>query len=209
MSRAQLKRNKPVLGLVGGIGAGKTSVARILKTLGAAVIDSDRLAHEEFRDPEVVATLVRWWGGGIRSADGTIDRKAVAEVVFRSPEEIERLEGLLYPRLAARREALIARYEADPAVRAIVLDAPKLYEAGVDRLCHAVVFVDAERELRLQRVAAARGWTEVELVLRENNLEPLDKKKAIADYTVVNHSSIAELRREIERVFASVLARFS
>jgi len=209
VSRAQLKRNKPVLGLVGGIGAGKTSVARILKTLGAAVIDSDRLAHEEFRDPEVVATLVRWWGGGIRSADGTIDRKAVAEVVFRSPEEIERLEGLLYPRLAARREALIARYEADPAVRAIVLDAPKLYEAGVDRLCHAVVFVDAERELRLQRVAAARGWTEVELVLRENNLEPLDKKKAIADYTVVNHSSIAELRREIERVFASVLARFS
>ena len=209
MSRAQPKRNKPVLGLVGGIGAGKTFVATVFKELGAAVIDSDRLVHEELCDPEVAAELRQWWGGAVGTADGGIDRQAVAEIVFKNPGELDRLERLLYPRLARRRAALVADYQADPSVRAILLDAPKLYEAGVNKECDAVIFVEADRDLRMRRVAASRGWTEAELIRRENNLEPLDRKKALADYVVVNHSSVAELRSEIERVFASVLTRFS
>jgi len=209
LSRAQPKRNKPVVGLVGGIGAGKTAVARIFEELGAAVIDSDRLVHAELRDPEVAAVLRQWWGDAVCSADGEVDRKAVARIVFSNPGDLDRLEGLLYPRLARRRAALLADYQADPKIRAILLDAPKLYEAGVDKECDGVIFIDADRDLRVQRVAASRGWTQEELIRRENNLEPLDRKKALADYIVVNHSSFAELRSEIERVFASVLTSFS
>ena len=205
MSRGSQGRRKPVIGLAGGIGSGKSTVARILESLGAAILDSDRMAHEELREPEVVDQLVRWWGGSVRSADGGADRRAVAKIVFEAPDELARLEGLIYPRLARRRKALFAVLEGDPAVRAIVLDAPKLYEAGLDRLCDAVVFVEADRSARLARLAASRGWTDADLSRRENLQSPLDRKRARADYSVANHADVRALRSKVEQVFLSVL----
>ena len=209
MSRRDLKRKKPVVGLAGGIGAGKSSVARVLESLGAAVIDSDRQCHVEFDDPEVVATLRRWWGDAVCGPGGEVDRQALAGIVFDNPAELARLEGLLYPRLARRREELLGTYEADPQVRAIVLDSPKLFEAGLNELCDAVIFVDASRSVRARRLAETRGWTEKTLQKRETLLKPLDMKRALADHVVVNHSSIAALRSQVERVFSSVLAALS
>lgn len=203
------KRNKPIIGLTGGIGAGKSSVALILSSLGAAVIDFDKLSHDEFRGGEVISTLLSWWGDRICPGGSAIDRSAVAAIVFEDRSELARLEGLLYPRLAKRRDVLIATYMADPDVKAVLLDAPKLYEAGLEKMCDAVIFVDADRQIRAQRLVGSRGWTEAELIKRENSLEPLDSKRKIADYVVVNHSSIADLRPGVERIFASVLADFS
>ncbi len=205
-SRARPKRTKPVFGLAGGIGAGKTCVARILESLGAAVIDSDRLAHKELDDPGVIATLRQWWGASILLASGGIDRSAVGGIVFENAVELARLERLLYPRIERRRQELMAVYEGDERVKAIVVDAPKLYEAGVDKVCDVVVFVDADQPARISRVAVSRGWTKEELARRENLQNPLDAKKANADYVVTNNSSIEELRIQVERVFSSVLA---
>ena len=195
--------------MTGGIGAGKSSVAQILASLGAAVVDSDRLTHEQYRDADVKAMLRNWWGESACRPDGEIDRLAVGEIVFTDPAELARLEGLLYPRLAARREELIVGYEADPAVLAIVLDAPKLYEAGLDELCDAVIFVEAEWPVRVERVAATRRWTAEELRRRENLLIPLDRKRTIADYVVLNHSDMVALHAEVERVFTSVVTAFT
>ena len=206
--RGSPKRPKPIIGLVGGIGAGKTCVARMFESLGAAVVDSDRLGHEELREPQVAATLRQWWGEKVCSPAGEVDRSALAAIVFNDPAELGRLEGLLYPRIHQRREALVEGYNADPSVRAIVLDAPKLYEAGLGGYCDAVVFVDAEWSARVQRVAASRGWTEAELKRRENLQNALDKKRMDADYVVDNHSSVDELRSQVERCFSSVLASF-
>ena len=183
-------------------------MARAFESLGAAVIDSDRLSHDEFRNAEVAATLRGWWGEQVAPAGQPVDRDAVAAIVFDDPAELARLEELLYPRLAKRREELISAYSADPAVVAIVLDSPKLLEVGLHELCDAVVFVDADRAVRLERVAASRGWTETQLRERENLLKSLDTKKAIADYVIVNHSGVADLSLKVERVLASVLASF-
>ena len=209
LSRVQSKRNKPIIGLAGGIGAGKSAVAVILESLGAAIVDSDRHAREEFRDPVVIATVRSWWGERVCPDGATLDRQAIAAIVFDDPAELARLEELLYPRLATRREELCKGYLADPGVCAIVLDSPKLYEVGLDELCDAVIFVGADRSIRMKRLAASRGWTEEELIKRENLLKPLDSKQEIADYTVVNHSQLVELRSEVERILASVLTAFS
>jgi dephospho-CoA kinase len=209
LSRVKTKRNKPIIGLLGGIGSGKSSVARILESLGTAVIDSDSLSHDELRNAEVAATLRNWWGERVCPSGQSVDRHAVAAIVFDNPAELARLEALLYPRLAKRREELINAYSADPAVTAIVLDSPKLFEVGLHELCDAIVFVEAHRTVRLERLAASRGWTETQLQKRENLLKSLDIKRAIADYVIVNHSSGADLRPDVERVLASVLASFS
>lgn len=168
------------------------------------MIDSDRLAHDELADPEVLATLRGWWGEKVCRADG-VDRKALASIVFNDPAELSRLESLLYPRIHRRREELVAEHNVDPKVRAIVLDAPKLYEAGLGDYCDAVIFVEADWSERVRRVAASRGWTEEELRRRENLQNSLDTKRANADHVVINHSSLDQLRIDVERIFSSIL----
>ncbi len=202
------QRRKPIIGIAGGIGAGKSTVARLLEELGAAVIDSDRLSHEQYRDPEVVATLCGWWGNSILTSAGEVDREAIARIVFEKPDERVRLEELIYPRIEQRRRELMAVYESDPRVKAVVWDAAKLIEVGLDEQCDAVIFVESEYAVRARRVKETRGWTEEELSRREKSQNPLDRKKAKADHVVKNHSSIEALRSQVEKVFATVQASF-
>lgn len=203
-----VNQNVPVIGITGGIGAGKSAVARMLGEFGALVIDSDVLAHEELRTLEVIEAVKAKWGLAVCSESGEIDRAALGAKVFADPVELQKLEDLLYPRIHRRRRQIIAEHAGDPGVRAIILDAPKLYEAGVDKECDAVIFVDADEGERVSRVAQSRGWSPAELARREKLQIPLDKKRAMADYVVVNNqagldSLIPELKRILESVVGS------
>lgn len=199
------RSTKPVIGLVGGVGSGKSTVARIFAELGAAVIDSDRLGHEQLQRPEVLSQLRSWWGPQVVTAAGVADRSAISRIVFHDAAELSRLEALLHPLIDQRRKELVADLERDPAIRAVVLDAPKLLEAGLSGVCDRVVFVDSPREQRLRRVAETRGWSEDELNRRENLQFSLDKKRSMSDDVIVNHSDIEALRHEVEQVFSAIL----
>lgn len=200
------KGRKPIIGITGGIGAGKSLVADIMRELGAAIVDSDRLARQELSDPQVMLTLRQWWGQTIVGSDGAIDRSAVAAIVFVDRTELKRLEDLLYPRIDRHRQSLVDDFQQDSDVRAIVYDAPKLYEAGLDRKCDCVVFVDAPWEVRVGRATQSRGWDEAELRKREKMQDPLEPKRAKADYVVSNQFDIKTLRPTVQQVFNSVLA---
>ena len=119
------------------------------------------------------------------------------------------MESFLYPRMAKRRAALIAEFMVDPAVLAVVLDSPKLFEAGLDRECDALVFVESDRRTRLRRVARSRGWTDAEVTRREKSQISLDIKRAKSDYTVVNNAGAEALAPQIENAFADILQRYS
>ena len=202
-------RGKLVIGLAGGIGAGKSTVARLFGELGAVVIDSDQLNHEELDDPAVIETLVEWFGQRLRGPDGRIRRAALAEVVFGDAGQRARVEALLHPRIERRRRGLIESYRRDPDVRAIVIDSPLLFESGLDRLCDAVVFVEASAAERHGRVAAARGWTEGEVARREKSQKPLDNKKNQADHVIVNNSGLDDLHADVEVLLSELLAQGS
>ena len=201
---AGVTRRKPVIGLAGGIGAGKSQVARILGELGAAVIDSDALAGEALDDEEVIAAIRSAWGAAVLTADGRVDRTKLRRV-FDHRNERRRLEALIHPRVARQREALVAHYGADPRVAAIVLDSPLLFEAGVAASCDAIVFVDCDDAVRQARVAASRGWTPQQLQAREKAQKPLDFKKRRADYVVSNNSTVDELRRQVTELFPRLI----
>ncbi len=202
------KAGKPIIGIAGGIGAGKSAAASILAELGAAVVDADRLNHEELNAPEVVAELRRWWGEGVVAPNGRVDRDAIRRIVREAPEELRRLEKVVHPRIARRTDGLIAAWRADPAVRAIVWDAPLLFEAGLVDRCDCVIFVEADPRVRLDRVRRERSWTEEDLRRMENAQKPLDLKKGRADYIVENNSDKESLRRQMERVFSQILSGF-
>lgn len=196
----------PVIGITGGIGSGKSSIAKALESLGAVVIDSDKLAHAELETPDVVKAIKARWGNKVCHADGRIDRRSLGAIVFKDAVELQWLEDLLYPRIHERRRAIIDELKSRRGVKAVVLDAPKLHEAGVDKECDAVLFVDADHDVRLQRVAQTRSWDAAELARREKMQIPLDKKKAMADYVVVNnHPGLDSLTPELQRILDSVV----
>ena len=179
-------RRKPVIGLAGGIGSGKSTVARHMASLGAGVIDADSLAREALDQPEIRARLVALWGKQILDAGDKPDRAKLAALVFNDSEQRKRLESVIHPEVHRRRMALQKQFEADPSVLAIVEDVPLLMETGLDRSCDAVIFVACPVQTRLQRLAQTRGWAPDELHRREKCQLPLDFKAQQADYVIDN-----------------------
>ena len=159
---------KPVLGLIGGIGAGKSHVARAFEAHGGRVVAGDPIGHAALEQPDIRARIAEAWRNrDVVAPDGRIDRKKLAAVVFASPVERTKLEHLVYPWIGRAVRAECDAAGADPAVRFIVLDAAVMLEAGWHRECDRIVYVHAPRPLRLARVAAQRGWTEYDVILRE------------------------------------------
>lgn len=199
-------RGRPVIGLVGGIGAGKSAVASIWAELGCAVSHSDDLARAAFEDPAVRDALLAWWGPRILIGDGDaagrIDRRAIGAIVFGDEAERRRLEGLVHPWIERAREASFAA--APASTRAFVIDAPLLFEAGLDRICDAVVFVDAPPDARLERLGRTRGWDADELARREAAQWPLDRKRASAHHVLRNAGDMAALRDEARRLLETI-----
>lgn len=195
----------PVLGLAGGIGTGKSTVARILAEEGCVVADSDDLARHAYNDPEIRRQLFEWWGDRIRDCRGChaepdslpppVDRRAIAAIVFEQPAERARLESLIHPWIARHRDTLFA--SAPAGTRALVIDAPLLFETGLDKHCDRVIFVDSSDESRLSRVRAARGWDVGELGRREAAQWPLDRKRSLADHVIRNDGDPAGLRAQV------------
>jgi dephospho-CoA kinase len=190
-----------VIGLLGGIGSGKSTVAAAFERCGAASIDADGLAHEVLALPETVDRLREAFGSDVLAVDGGIDRSKLAGRVFGSGEEgqLERLERLVHPILW---RMVIARIEEArrSGSAAVVLDAPLLLEAGWDVLCDELVWVETSSTARRERIAT-RGWTPAQLEARERKQWPLDQKAARATHIVPNDATIEGLEGHVRRLW--------
>ena len=198
-------RRPPVIGLVGGIGSGKSAVAAILRDLGCVVSDSDRDSRVALESPEVLETIRQWWGPGVVAEDGTPDRSAIAEHIFQNPDDRARLEALIHPKVHAAREHAFC--DAPMGTRALVIDAPLLFEAGIDGLCDAVVFIDTPEEARLERVRSNRGWNESEWSRRESAQMPIEEKRSRSTMAIDNSVEITVLRSRVEAVLNAIAPR--
>jgi len=202
---ADLTKRKPVIGLAGGIGSGKSFVASILERNGCAIIDSDQLARDAMSDPEVVAAVRELFGEQVLSADGSVDRKAVAARAFQEPKLLTELEAVIHPKVHTRRHELRQIAQADPTVTAIVEDCPLLFEKQLDSECDRTIFIAASLGTRRQRVAANRGWSDADLAAREKNQLELDIKAQRADYVVNNDGDAAHCEQQVHRVLSRIL----
>lgn len=186
-----------VVGLIGGIGSGKSQAAEIFRDLGATVLDADAIGHEVLREKDVVDALVRRFGQGILAPDGQISRRELARIVFAPGHEADRrfLEELTHPRISQRLAAALAQLQASarpPLV--VVVDAALLLEAGWDRYCDKIMFIDAPRDLRLER-AVARGWSAEQFSAREAAQWPLEEKRQRAQIVIRNVRTLENLRQ--------------
>ena len=198
-------RKKPVIGIVGGIASGKSTVAAEFGKLGCAVIDADAIAHTVLETSPIRNEIVRCFGAEILDSSGRIDRKKLARLVFSDPRKLTRLNGLVHPGVLQRVEAEIARYRRDDGVKAIVLDMPLLFEVGWQDHCDRVVFVSCARRQRIERARGARSIGETEIKIRENFQISLDTKAGLADNTIDNNSGFSTLVRQITTIFSDII----
>ena len=191
------------VGLTGGIGAGKSTVARLLAEHGALVLDAD-LAARAVVEPgtEGLAEVVEAFGPGVLGADGSLDRAALAAVVFADEERRRRLNAIVHPRVRAW---MAERSAAVPDGSVVVQDIPLLVESGLASLFEFVIVVDADDETRIGRLVRDRGMTEQQARARIAAQAPRAVRNAAADRLIDNSgnqaelaSVVAELWRELE-----------
>lgn len=193
---------KPVFGLIGGIGAGKSTAAGCLAARGGFVIDCDKLGHVALELPAVKEQLRARWGGEVFNPDGSVNRRAVAGVVFGTPAEREWLESVVFPEIGRLADEQIRTADAAPAARFSVLDAAVLLEAGWKDRCDKVLYIDAPRDVRLKRLTARSGWVSQELTNRETAQWPAEVKKRHADVIVMNDGTREQLQERIDHVLS-------
>ncbi len=195
---------KAIIGILGGIGSGKSTVTAEFARLGCAVIDADRIAHDVLELPEVVKAIAERFGDSVLDSDGRIDRSVLGRLVFEDAEGLAFLNALIHPHVLGRSEALIELYHAKPEVCGIVLDMPLLVEVGWEKKCDFLVFVECDLEKRLER-ASKNGKIDVnQLKKREKCQISLDKKREISHYTVNNNSDISDVAEQVAQLFSSI-----
>jgi dephospho-CoA kinase len=199
-ARDVISAPKPAIGLLGGIGGGKSRVAAELGARGGRVINADELGHEALRQPEVRARVVQRWGQGLLNEQGEVVRRRLGAIVFADDGERRVLEDLVHPWILGRVQQEIDAARRDPAVRFVVLDAALMLEAGWASLCDRLVFVDTPREQRLQRLLHQRQWTEKEVQAREAAQLPLTEKARRADHVLDNSSTLEHLSRQVDEL---------
>jgi dephospho-CoA kinase len=189
----------PLVGLTGGLGAGKSEALRILGELGAATLSTDAVVHELLATDELRDVVVARLGDGV-ARDGTLDRSLIAERVFGDDEARGWLEGELWPRVGQRMAAWKQEVDAlDPAPPVAVLEVPLLFESGMEQAYDATIAVIADEHTRAER-AGARGHASVEQ--RAGRQLTQEEKAEKADYTVRNDGTLDELRENLSRVLA-------
>jgi dephospho-CoA kinase len=187
----------PFVGLTGGMGAGKSTALEALGRLGAEVISSDAVVHELYEGERLREAVVARFGAEV-APGGIVDRAAVAQRVFASPEERAWLEGQVWPLVGAHVAEWLERARTmQPPPRAAVVEVPLLFEAGLDELYDATIAVVAEESVRRARAADRGHELADERLARQLSQE---EKSARATYVVRNDGSVRELERELSAV---------
>ena len=196
-----------LIGLTGGIAAGKTTVAELWKSLGAIEIDADQVARDVVVPGSVGARQIEaQFGSEYFDETGNLDRKKLGKYVFANPEARSKLEEIIHPLVRDRTKKLIA---VQPAGSIIVYSVPLLVEAKVDLPFDAVVTVEAPEEIRIQRLVSSRGMTETEATNRvAAQASPVERAQH-ADYILNSNQDLALLLRDAKQLFAKFIVEAS
>ncbi|HEV8539787.1 MAG TPA: dephospho-CoA kinase [Nitrospiraceae bacterium] len=194
-----------LVGLTGGLATGKSTVARLFRDCGAVVLDADVLARQVVTPGKPAwKDIVRAFGNDILHTDRTLDRAALARLVFRNRAKLRKLNAIVHPRVA-REQARLTREIARQDPKAVVVyDAPLLFEAGVDKRVDTIIVVAVDRETQIHRLMRRNGLTRAEAIRRIRAQISLPQKRRRAQYVLEGSQPLPRLRTAVQRTFADL-----
>ena len=199
------KANIFVVGLMGGIASGKSTVAKMFEKFGAKVIDADELVHKALADPDVQHKILELWGKNLMVLEH-IDKRALAKIVFSSKENLEKLESIIHPIVKRNIQRRLENF-ANSGEKLAVLDVALLLESGLNSICDTLIFVDTPVELRQKRASQNRGWAFEEIITREKFQASIEDKKKVANYIIQNHGDMDEIFSQVQKIWINLTTK--
>jgi len=194
-----------VVGLTGGIGSGKSTVSALLAAKGAVVVDADAVVHELQRPGTAVfEAMVDRFGNGIVAADGSLDRSAVADIVFNDPDSLADLNGIVHPAVGAEIVRRMDELSTTDAV--VVLDVPLMVESARGYPVAGLIVVDVDPEVAVRRLVEQRGMREDDARARIARQASREERRARADVVIENSGSLDDLAAQVDRAWGWIEA---
>lgn len=187
-----------IIGLTGGTGSGKGLVSQILKAHGAYIIDSDLIAHDIIQKGRpAFLELLAYFGENILGEDGEIVRRSLGEIVFRDKEKLSFLNACTHKYIKMEIATQLAYAKENPEIAYSIIDAPLLFEAGLESICDAVWVVYAKEEVRIQRIMERDGITKEHAKARVSNQKTWEEYEALSDTVIDNSQDYAHVEQQI------------
>ena len=204
-----LKMRKPIVGLLGGPGAGKSAVASCFRELGYGVINADELNHAIMTRSDVIAAIVDVFGEGVIGDNDQIDRRKLGKIVFGdcNSDKLDQLTAIVHPEVFKLTVQESSRFDLNPDICGIVWDIPLLMEVGWQKYCNCLVYINVNDDIRRARLQNIRGWDENMIKSVEKKQILLDKKRQISDYMVENNSDMIDLRMQVSQISPKILQK--
>ena len=193
-----MKQRIKVIGITGGIASGKSTIAKMLESLGASVINADEICHRLINTKSISQKIINRWGDHIQDKYGRIERHKLGKIVFANKKELSALNKMIHPEAIKRIKNRITKLRNQSTTVAIVLDAALLVESDLIDICDITLFVDTRKNTCKARVKNSRKWPSGEITKREKFQCSLREKKGIADIVISNNQHQADTLKQVK-----------
>ena len=193
-----MKQRVKVIGIAGGIASGKSTTAKMLESLGANIIDADKICHRLINTKDIVQKITDRWGDHLKDEHGKIGRHKLGKIVFADKKELSALNKIIHPKVINRIKSRIANLKDEATTKAIVLDAALLVESNLIDICDIMLFVNTKKSTCKTRVQKSRKWPLDEITKREKFQDSLRRKREIADIVINNNQSQADTLKQVK-----------
>lgn len=188
-----------IIGLTGGIATGKSQSSKIFKELGCYIIDADKLSRTlTTKDSKCLKEIVETFGTDILNYNGTLNRKKLGQIVFNDKQAKMDLERIIHPHIIKKTNEIIAKKYNKTN---IIVDAPLLFEVGLDRVCDKVIVIYARYHIQITRFMKRDNLSKEEAIKRIALQMPIEDKMRLADITIDNSGTLLELKKNIKFIY--------
>lgn len=189
-----------LLGLTGGIASGKSTVGQLLREEGFPVIDADQVAREVVEPgTPALEEIFESFGHHLKREDGSLDRKALGQIVFGQPQKLKQLNQITHPRVAQRFQEKVAAL-AEQGEEVVIYEVPLLFETGLHQMMNGVILVSLEQEQQLARLMKREGLNQEDALARIKSQMPLAEKQKLADWIIDNSGDLDDLKHSITKL---------